>query len=144
MLTPRSRGTVTITSPHPSAKPMIVHDYFGDPADLAVAVEGVRIALDISRRPALEPYTTTPFRVPASDSAADVEAFVRAYAHSTYHPAGTCAIGSVVDATLQVQGVAGLRVVDASVMPSIVRGNPNAAVIAIAERAAGLIAGDRR
>ncbi len=139
MLTPLSRGSVSLASPYPTAKPKIVHNYFDEPEDLDTAVEALRIALDLAHQPALAPYTTTPNRVPASDSDADLRAYVRAYAHSTYHPAGTCALGSVVDAELRVQGVEGLRVVDASVMPTVVRGNPNAAVIAIAERAADLI-----
>lgn len=139
MLTPRSRGSVSLASQHPTAKPKIVHNYFAEPEDLTVAFDALRIALDIAHQPALAPYTTTPYTVPVSESDADLRAYIRAYAHSTYHPTGTCAIGSVVDPKLCVHGVNGLRVADASVMPTGVRGNPNAAVIAIAERAAELI-----
>ncbi|WP_340686964.1 GMC family oxidoreductase N-terminal domain-containing protein [Amycolatopsis coloradensis] len=139
MLTPLSRGTVSLASPQPTAKPKIVHNYFAEPEDLAAAVDALRIALEIADQTALAPYTTTPHTVPASESDADLRAHIRAYAHSTYHPAGTCAIGTVVDPQLRVHGIDGLRVADASVMPTGVRGNPNAAVIAIAERAAELI-----
>jgi choline dehydrogenase len=70
-----------------------------------------------------------------------MRAFIRRHAQTLYHPVGTCAIGSVVDPELRVSGVEGLRVVDASVMPTVPRGNTNAPTIAIAERAADLIRG---
>jgi choline dehydrogenase-like flavoprotein len=75
-----------------------------------------------------------PFSVPASDAEADIVAFIEQQMGTNYHPTCTCAIGRVVDSDLRVFGTEWLRVVDASVMPSIVRGNTNAAVIAIAER----------
>jgi choline dehydrogenase len=82
---------------------------------------------------------------PASDSDEDVTAFIRARVQTHYHPVGTCKMGvdelSVVDPQLRVRGVEGLRVVDASVMPTIPRGNTNAPTIAVAERAAEIIAG---
>ncbi|MDG4792775.1 GMC family oxidoreductase N-terminal domain-containing protein [Micromonospora sp. WMMD1082] len=141
MLTPASRGQVGLASDDPTAKPWISHNYFSDPADLDVAVEATRIGLHIARQKALGAYTEGWFRTPASDSDRDVREFVRSYAHSIFHPAGTCAIGAVVDPELRVTGVDALRVVDASVMPTIIRGNPNAATIAIAEKAADLISG---
>jgi choline dehydrogenase len=70
-----------------------------------------------------------------------MQAFIRRHAQTLYHPVGTCAIGTVVDDNLRVQGVEALRVVDASVMPTVPRGNTNAPVIALAERAADLIRG---
>ena len=73
-------------------------------------------------------HGTDPYQAPASDSEADLRAHVRAVAHCLYHPVGTCAIGTVVDAELRVQGVEGLRVADASVMPAVPRGNTNAGV----------------
>lgn len=141
MLAPRSRGFVTLASDDPTAKPKIVHNYFADPADLDDAVEATRIGLRIARQKAVEPYTESQYEPPASESDQDLREYVRRYAHSIFHPAGTCAMGSVVDAELRVAGVDGLRVVDASVMPTLVRGNPNAATIAIAEKAADLIKG---
>ena len=104
-------------------------------------IEGVRIGLDIAARPALRAHVKSPNFVPASTSDADVWDYVRRYASTTYHPTSTCAIGGVVDVELKVHGVEGLRVVDASVMPSIVRGNTNAPTIMIAEKAADLIRG---
>jgi choline dehydrogenase len=79
--------------------------------------------------------------VPASDRDADLLGFVQRHCHTLYHPVGTCAIGSVVDSQLRVLGVEGLRVVDASVMPVIVRGNINAPTIMLAEKAADLFRG---
>ena len=142
MLAPRSRGSVGLASDDPTAKPKISHDYFADEADLDDAVAAVRMGLEISRQRALKPFNEDQFEPPASESDADLREFVRRYAHSIFHPAGTCAMGTVVDAELRVHGVEGLRVVDASVMPTLVRGNPNAPTIAIAERAADLIKGE--
>ena len=82
---------------------------------------------------------TTP--APKSDSEADIWEYLQRHTQTIFHPTGTCAIGPVVDNELRVQGFEGLRVVDASVMPSIVRGNTNAPTIVIAERAADLIRG---
>jgi choline dehydrogenase-like flavoprotein len=80
--------------------------------------------------------------VPSSDTEADILAFIQQRAGTDYHASCTCAIGSVVDPELRVFGVEGLRVADASVMPSIIRGNPNAPVIAIAEKAADILTGN--
>jgi choline dehydrogenase len=80
-----------------------------------------------------------PFSVPASNSDEDLMAFARRAGQPVYHPTSTCAMGAVVDSDLRVYGVDGLRVVDASVMPEITRGNTNAPVIMIAEKAADLI-----
>jgi choline dehydrogenase len=141
VLTPQSRGSVTLASDDPTTKPRIAHNYFAERPDLDAAVEGVRIALDIARQPALVPYTGNPFRPPDSESDADLRDYVRRYTHSIYHPTSTCALGKVVDGDLRVLGVDGLRVADASVMPRIIRGNTNAPTIAIAEKAADLIRG---
>ena len=141
VLAPQSRGSVLLASEDPTAKPAITHNYFTEEADLRVAVEGLRIGLEIARQPALARYTTTPFEPPASESEADLRTHVRRYSQTLYHPAGTCAMGTVVDAQLRVRGVEGLRVADASIMPTVVRGNTNAPVVAIAEKAADLVRG---
>lgn len=141
VLNQRSRGSVLLSSEDPTAKPTIVHNYYADEADLDTAVAGLRIAMEISRQPALAPYTETHHRAPAGETDAELRAYARRYTHSLYHPAGTCAIGSVVDTELRVLGVDGLRVVDASVLPVVGRGNLNAPVIALAERGADLIRG---
>ena len=105
-------------------------------------VEGVRIALEIASQPALKAVERAPFSVPASDSEEDILAWVRAERGQTvYHPTSTCAIGAVVDPELRVYGTEGLRVVDASVMPTITRANTHAATVMIAEKAADMILG---
>ncbi|GIF16430.1 GMC family oxidoreductase [Actinoplanes teichomyceticus] len=141
MIAPRSRGSVSLALPDPTAKPRIVHNYFTDERDLDDAVHATRIALRIAGQKALATFTEGRHAPPASDSDDDLRAYVRQYAHSIYHPGGTCAMGAVVDDQLRVYGIDGLRVVDASVLPTMIRGNPNAPVIAIAEKAADLIAG---
>ena len=141
VLQPRSRGSLTLASDDPTAKPRIVHNYYADEADLGTATRGVRAALEIARQPALEPYAERPVSVPASDSEHDIREFLRRNTQSSYHAAGSCAMGTVTDASLRVFGVEGLRVVDTSVMPRLVSGNTNAPTIAIAEKAADLIRG---
>jgi choline dehydrogenase-like flavoprotein len=141
LLTPRSRGRVELAGADPTAKPRIRHDYYREEADLETMVAGLRIGLEIARQQALTPYTEQLHQGPKSDSDADLRDFVRRGTQTLFHPAGTCAMGSVVDADLRVRGVDGLRVVDASVMPSVPRGNTNAPIIAIAEKASDMIRG---
>jgi choline dehydrogenase len=140
-LCPTSRGSVTLRSANPATAPRIQHSYLQTEEDRAAIVAGLRIALDIAAQPALRDVITGPFQVPDSKSESDLLAFARATGLTFYHPTSTCAIGSVVDSELRVLGIEALRVVDASVMPTIVRGNTNAATIMIAERAADLIRG---
>ena len=104
-------------------------------------IDGTRIGLDIAARPALRKLRRAGYAVPKSDSDADILDFVRRAGRTCFHPVGTCAMGTVVDAELRVHGVESLRVVDASVMPTIPRGNTNAPTIMIAEKAADLIRG---
>jgi choline dehydrogenase-like flavoprotein len=139
VLAPQSRGAVEIVDDEPTAKPRILHNYLSDPADLRTLVAGLRVAKEIARQNALEPYTEAAYNPPESDSDADMADYVRDVATTLFHPAGTCAMGTVVDDQLRVYGVQGLRVADASVMPSIVRGNTHAAVTVIGEKAADLI-----
>lgn len=143
MLTPQSRGQVSIIGSDPTTKPKIEHNYLAEPDDRVVAVEGVRAALEIARQPALRPYTTRPYQVPASDDADEILAFIRRISHSIWHAAGSAAMGRVVDSELRVHGLEGLRIADASVMPTVGRGPTNASAIVIGERAADLIGGAR-
>jgi choline dehydrogenase len=138
---PSSRGQVTLRSPVPHARPRIVHNYLQTDDDRRSMIDGVRLNLEIHHAPALREWRRADFLVPASDSEADIVDFVQRRAHTVYHPVGTCAMGAVVDAELRVLGLDGLRVVDASVMPTITRGNTNAPTIMIAEKAADLIRG---
>ena len=146
MLRPRSRGRLSLVSGRAADKPRIQANYLGDAEgfDLKVMVEGAKIARDVLAQEAFAPYRGAPI-YPARNDLSDMElaAFVRAKAESIYHPIGTCRMGeddaAVVDPHLRVRGVNGLRVVDASVMPTLIGGNTNAPTIMIAERAADLI-----
>lgn len=136
---PTSRGALTLRSADPTSAPRITHNYLDTEEDRRSIVEGLRIALGLADQPALKEVITGDFRVPASASDDDLLQFARSYGQTLFHPTSTCAIGSVVDPDLRVRGLRGLRVVDASVMPSVVRGNTNAPTIMIAEKAADLI-----
>jgi choline dehydrogenase-like flavoprotein len=138
---PRSRGSVMLASDDPTAKPRILNNVFSDQADLDTAVAALRVALDIARQPAMAPYTEALYTPPASESESDLRDYARTCTQSLYHPAGTCAMGAVVDADLRVLGVEALRVADCSVMPTVGRGNPNASAIAVGEKAADLVRG---
>jgi choline dehydrogenase len=146
VLHPKSRGRVTLRSADPAAKPRIEFNCLSDPDDLATLRRGLRAARHIyATRPQsdLIAAEVTPGAHVASD--VELDAYIRATAGVTQHPVGTCSMsagaGRVVDAQLRVQGVDGLRVVDASVMPSVPGGNTYGAVLMIAERAADLIRG---
>jgi choline dehydrogenase len=141
VLKPTSRGSVTLRTPNPASAPRILHNYLTTDEDRAVAVAGIRIALDIIGQKALADLTTGVFSAPEKTGDADLLAYAQRIGMTLYHPTSSCAIGSVVDAELKVLGMEGLRVVDASVFPSVPRGNTNAPTIMVAERAADLIRG---
>jgi choline dehydrogenase-like flavoprotein len=132
---------VRLRSPVFHAKPRILHNYLATEEDRRAMVEGMRIAMDVGERPALDSARGARFAYPASDSEADIMDFVQRRTHTVYHPVSSCSMGAVVDSELRVHGVEGLRVVDASVMPSVPRGNTNAPVIMVAEKAADMIRG---
>jgi choline dehydrogenase-like flavoprotein len=138
-LTSASRGRVSLRSSAPDAAPRILHNYLQAPQDRLSMIEGLRAAMEIANQPAMRKVVTGDFDVPASDRDADLLAYLRRTLMTFFHPTSTCSIGSVVDSELKVFGLDGLRVVDASVMPTVVRGNTNAPTIMIAEKAADLI-----
>ena len=139
LLKPTSQGKVSLRTARPDAKPRIWHNYYATEEDRRSMISGIRMAMEMMQHTALKAITRQPHLVPASSSDADIWAHVKKTTHTTYHPTTTCAIGKVVDPKLRVFGFEGLRVVDASVMPSVVRGNTNAPTIMIAEKAADLI-----
>jgi choline dehydrogenase len=146
LLQPHSTGIITLASADPAAAPEIDPAYLTEDDDIEVLVAGLRIAQEILRSPAIAPHVGAPMRpdhYPVDDD--DTRSFIRAYAETLYHPVGTCRMGAddaaVVDTSLRVRGVAGLRVADAAVMPRIIRGHTNAPTIMIAEKAADLIVG---
>ncbi|HWA54197.1 MAG TPA: GMC family oxidoreductase N-terminal domain-containing protein [Solirubrobacterales bacterium] len=139
LLTAESRGSVRLASADPTAKPIIRNSFYAAEADMPRMMDAVRLAAEVCAQPAFRPYAVEPFTAPADDSDDALRAHIAATTYEVYHPVGTCAIGSVVDTDLRVEGLEALRVVDASVMPTVPRGNTNAPVIAIAERAADLI-----
>jgi choline dehydrogenase len=141
VITPSSRGWVKLRTPLPESKPVVLSNFLTTQEDRQSMIEGVRIALEIARQPALKAVEREPFSVPESDSDADILAWVERVAQTVYHPTSTCAMGAVVNPKLRVYGVEGLRVADASVMPTITRANTNATTIMIAEKASDLIRG---
>ena len=144
-LRPSSRGSCHIVSADPTVPPAIQPNYLGAPEDLGTMIAAVRIGRRVASDPALATLISVEYDPgPACTSEAQIEAFVRAKGFSVYHPVGTCAMGpgGVVDASLRVRGVEALRVIDASIMPSIVSGNTNAAAIMIGEKGADLVLRD--
>jgi choline dehydrogenase len=143
LLTPQSRGSVRLASADPSAKPIVHNAFYTARDDLQRMLAALRLGLDICRQPAIKPYCAEPFTTPHGDARDALREHVARTTFAFYHPVGTCRMGedadAVVDEELRVNDVQALRVVDASVMPSVPRGNTNAATIAIAERAADVI-----
>jgi choline dehydrogenase len=143
-LRPQSRGRVGLKSSSPYDAPRIVHNYLSTPDDRALNRYAFRLARALHAQPAFDALRGAEIDPgPFCTSDGDIDAFMSKFVSSHYHPVGTCKMGSddasVVDAQLRVHGLAGLRVVDASVMPLIVGANTNAPTIMIAEKAADLI-----
>lgn len=155
LLRPYSRGYIEIVSANPYTAPKIVPNYLSDPRDVKILVEGAKIGYVLSRTAAMGEINTTLHDIPMPGceehrilSDEYWECQLRHYTMTIYHPVGTCKMGpkddeyAVVDDRLRVRGVRGLRVVDASIMPTIVSGNTNAPTIMIAEKGADMIKED--
>jgi choline dehydrogenase-like flavoprotein len=145
-LYPRSRGRVTLAGPDPFAAPLIDPNLLSAPEDLPPLINGIRLARKIFASTAFAKYRaeeTSPGSAAQSD--AELAAYIRAEAYTVHHPVSTCRMGNdaaaVVDPQLKVVGLDNLRVADASVFPSIIGGNTNAAIVMIAEKACDLILG---
>jgi choline dehydrogenase len=146
---PTSRGWVRLASADPRQPPRIQFNYLATEADCREFRDGVHLTREIFAQKAFDPYRGPELAPgPAVTTDAEIDAHLRRKAESAYHPSCSCRMGAegdrmaVVDGELRVRGVEGLRVVDASVMPSIVSGNLNAPTIMIAEKAADLILGN--
>jgi choline dehydrogenase len=146
LMRPRSLGHVNIRSADPAEPPSILFNYLQDPQDRLDLRASVRLTREILAQPALAPFCGEELS-PGSQTQSDeaIDSFVRQGVETCYHPVGTCRMGKtddcVVDEQCRVRGVTGLRVVDASIMPSIVSGNTNAPTIMIAEKVSDLIRG---
>ena len=145
VLRPRSRGSVRIASPDPAAAPLIDPAFLADEEDLELLMIGADLQRRILDDPAFDDVRGQPLYALDQNDRDALEQDIRNRADTQYHPVGSCRMGpdpmAVVDAQLRVHGVQGLRVVDASIMPTLIGGNTNAPTIMIAEKAADLIRG---
>jgi choline dehydrogenase-like flavoprotein len=144
LLRPESRGTVSISSKNPMEDPVIDPNYLSNKNDLKTMIEGYKKMMQIMNTAPLDQFNNVRNPVNLKDDKS-IESAIRARADTIYHPVGTCKMGndemSVVDSNLVVRGTKNLRVVDASIMPTLVGGNTNAPTIMIAEKIADNIKG---
>jgi choline dehydrogenase len=146
LATPQSRGRLELRSTDPRVYPAIHANYLENQEDLQKLVKGIKLVRRLNHTKAFAPYYEQDIN-PSQQAQSDIEIaeFIRSSLRTTYHPVGTCKMGhddlAVVDDQLRVYGVEGLRVVDASIMPTIVNGNTNAPTIMIAEKSADLLRG---
>jgi choline dehydrogenase-like flavoprotein len=145
-LYPRSRGEVRLASNDPRVAPRVNPNILADPEDCAPLLRGLQVARQLCDTPAFAPYNADEVR-PGRGVRSDAEsrAYLREATLTVHHPVGSCRMGidamAVVDPALRVRGIEALRVVDASVFPSIVGGNTNAPIVMVAEKAVDLIMG---
>jgi choline dehydrogenase-like flavoprotein len=148
VLRPKSRGSVTLAGPDPMAAPVIDPNFLSDEDDLRRLVKGARLVLRILDAPAFAGLDGEQLYLPRDADDETLIADIRARADTIYHPVGTCRMGAdsgaVVDPRLSVNKVTGLRVADASIMPTLIGGNTNAPSIMIGEKAAEMIMEDAR
>jgi choline dehydrogenase/4-pyridoxate dehydrogenase len=148
LLRPESRGRIELASTDPRRPPRIIPNFLATQRDAATLRAGLRLAREVGHQAPLQPFIEKEVS-PEPDNWSDVtlDAHIAATGITVHHPLGTCRMGaanddhSVVDSDLRVRGVEGLRVIDASVMPDLIGGNINAAVIMIAEKASDLLRG---
>jgi choline dehydrogenase-like flavoprotein len=144
---PRSRGWVRLRSALPQAKPRILHNFLDHRQDRELLRRGIRLSMQVASQPGLGPLlgdraeAAAAGGIPTSDSNAAIDDYIERTAFSFYHPAGTCAMGSVLDSDMRVHAVEGLRVCDASIMPTLLGSNTNAAAIMFAEKLACSLVG---
>jgi choline dehydrogenase len=146
LVDPASRGSIRLQSADPAAHPLINPQFYAEARDVDAMLAAMEIVVDVAHQKPIGQYIAAPYLPPAVEpDKTALRSIVRKYTQTMYHPTGTCAMGgstdSVLDAELRVRGLKGLRVVDASVMPATIRGNTNAPVVMIAEKAADLILG---
>ncbi|MBI1364987.1 MAG: glucose-methanol-choline oxidoreductase [Alphaproteobacteria bacterium] len=143
VLRPKSRGTVRLQSPDPMAPPAIDPNFLSDDDDLRRLIKGARMVFRLLDAPAFKPFDGEQLYIGRDPDDAAIAADIRNRSDTIYHPVGTCRMGSdakaVLDPQLRVRGVEGLRVIDASVMPTLVGGNTNAPSIMIGEKGADLV-----
>ena len=147
-LRPESKGTIRLASKDPQQHPLIDANYLAERKDLDTLIEGVKMGREIFAQSGLDPYRADEFQPGAAVKGdAEIEQWIRAKCETIYHPVGTCKMGpdhdplAVVDHQCRVRGIEDLRVVDASVMPTLIGGNTNAPTIMIAERVASYMQG---
>ena len=147
---PKSRGSVTLQSNNPADAPVIDPNSFAEPYDLERHIEAIKITQEVGRSRSMRRFVAAEhFPGPACKTKQDYIEMSRASARSSYHPVGTCKMGgvrdemAVVDTQCRVRGIEALRVCDSSIMPRVVSSNTNAPTIAMAEKAADLIRGNR-
>ena len=143
LLRPKSRGSVKLASREVGDVPLIDPGFLQDPDDVRQLIEGFRITRELMRAPAMKAHWTHEIWGTNANSDAEIEALLRQRCDTVYHPVGTCKMGvdemAVVDPQLRVHGIEGLRVVDASIMPTLIGGNTNAPSMMIGEKAAQMI-----
>ena len=148
LLRPKSRGSVSLASADPFAAPAIDPNFLGEADDLEAMVAGYKTTRRLMETPALRALQKKEMFTAGIEADDDIRALLRARVDTVYHPVGTAKIGTdalaVVDAKLKVQGLEGLRIVDASVMPTLIGGNTNAPTIMIGEKAADMIKAEMR
>lgn len=149
LIAPKSKGKVRLSSKNPGDKVLVDPEYLSDQRDIRSLISGVHIANRILKQAAFDPYRKGHYYPEKELTDVDeIVDFLKGHAETLYHPVGTCKMGkdkmAVVDSELKVHGIERLRVVDASIMPIIVRGNTNAATVMIAEKGAAMILAKRK